>query len=72
MTEWHHVQFPANPDTLYRVFGNGDWGNKEIFTDKLLKDLIEGFSAISPLETRPSAPMFSMMLMITVLASLPM
>lgn len=36
----------ANPDTLYRVFGTADWGNKEKFTDELLKDLIEGFSAI--------------------------
>ena len=37
----------ANPDTLYRVFGTADWGNKEKFTDELLKDLIEGFSLIS-------------------------
>jgi type I restriction enzyme M protein len=37
----------ANPDTLYRVFGTADWGNREKFTDELLKDLIEGFSAIS-------------------------
>ena len=37
----------ANPDTLYRVFGAADWGNREKFTDELLKDLIEGFSAIS-------------------------
>jgi type I restriction enzyme M protein len=36
----------ANPDTLYRVFGAADWGNKEKFTDELLKDLIEGFSSI--------------------------
>ena len=36
----------ANPDTLYRVFGAGDWGNKEKFTDELLKDVIEGFSEI--------------------------
>ncbi|MBR1236622.1 SAM-dependent DNA methyltransferase [Bradyrhizobium sp. AUGA SZCCT0182] len=36
----------ANPDTLYRVFGTADWGNKEKFTDELLKDLIEGFSEI--------------------------
>ena len=36
----------ANPDTLYRVFGTADWGNKEKFTDELLKDLIEGFSTI--------------------------
>ncbi len=32
----------ANPDTLYRVFGAADWGNREKFTDELLKDLIEG------------------------------
>ncbi len=37
----------ANPDTLYRVFGTSDWGNREKFTDELLKDLIEGFSSIS-------------------------
>lgn len=36
----------VNPDTLYRVFGTADWGNKEKFTDELLKDLIEGFSGI--------------------------
>ncbi len=36
----------ANPDTLHRVFGSADWGNKEKFTDELLKDLIEGFSSI--------------------------
>jgi type I restriction enzyme M protein len=41
----------SNPDTLYRVFGTADWGNKEKFTDELLKDLIEGFSAI-PLGNR--------------------
>jgi type I restriction enzyme M protein len=36
----------VNPDTLYRVFGSADWGNKEKFTDELLKDMIEGFSSI--------------------------
>ena len=36
----------GNPDTLYRVFGAADWGNREKFTDELLKDLIETFSAI--------------------------
>ena len=36
----------ANPDTLYRVFGTADWGNKEKFTDELLKDLVEGFSSV--------------------------
>jgi type I restriction enzyme M protein len=36
----------ANPDTLYRVFGTADWGNKEKFTDELLKDMIEAFSSI--------------------------
>src|SRR5687768_6707723 len=37
----------ANPDSLYRVFGTADWGNREKFSDELLKDLIEGFSSIS-------------------------
>ncbi|HEV2081803.1 MAG TPA: class I SAM-dependent DNA methyltransferase [Brevundimonas sp.] len=36
----------ANPDTLYRVFGTADWGNKEKFTDELLIDLIDSFSSI--------------------------
>ena len=36
----------ANPDTLFRVFGAADWGNREKCTDELLKDLIEGFSSI--------------------------
>jgi len=36
----------ANPDTLFRVFGTADWGNKEKFSDEPLKDLIEGFSDI--------------------------
>ncbi|MBD9488753.1 SAM-dependent DNA methyltransferase [Ensifer sp. ENS11] len=36
----------ANPDTLFRVFGSADWGNKEKFSDELLKDLFEGFSEI--------------------------
>jgi type I restriction enzyme M protein len=36
----------ANPDTLFRVFGSADWGNKEKFSDELLKDLLEGFSGI--------------------------
>jgi len=30
-----------------RVFGTADWGNREKFTDELLKDLIEGFSTIN-------------------------
>jgi type I restriction enzyme M protein len=37
----------ANPDSLYRVFGATDWGNREILTDEILKDLIEGLSEIS-------------------------
>ena len=37
----------TNPDTLFRVFGSADWGNREKFTDEILKDLIESFSAIS-------------------------
>lgn len=37
----------TNPDTLYRVFGAADWGNREMLTDEILKDLIEGLSAVS-------------------------
>jgi type I restriction enzyme M protein len=37
----------ANPDTLYRVFGAADWGNREILTDEILKDLVEGLSEVS-------------------------
>jgi len=37
----------ANPDTLYRVFGAADWGNREMLNDGILKDLIEGLSGVS-------------------------
>ena len=36
----------VNPDALYRVFGAADWGNRELFSDETLKDLIEGLSAV--------------------------
>lgn len=34
----------ANPDTLPGVFGDGDWGNKDLLPDSTLTDLIEHFS----------------------------
>ncbi|WP_439427713.1 type I restriction-modification system subunit M [Micromonospora sp. LA-10] len=34
----------ANPDTLTGVFGDGDWGNKNLLPDRTLKELIEHFS----------------------------
>lgn len=34
----------ANPDTLPGVFGDGDWGNKNLLSDRTLFDLIEHFS----------------------------
>jgi type I restriction enzyme M protein len=34
----------ANPDTLTGVFGDGDWGNKNLLPDSTLKDLVEHFS----------------------------
>lgn len=34
----------ANPDTLPGVFGDGDWGNKNLLPDATLSDLIEHFS----------------------------
>ena len=37
----------ANPDTLYGVFGDAQWTNKDRLSNALLKDLIEHFSRIS-------------------------
>lgn len=34
----------ANPDTLYGVFGDGDWGNRDLVPDSTLNDLVEHFS----------------------------
>ena len=36
----------VNSDTLTRVFGTGDWGNKEKLTDELIKDMIEAFGSV--------------------------
>jgi type I restriction system adenine methylase HsdM len=35
----------ANPDTLPGVFGDGDWGNKNLLPDSTLADLTEHFSS---------------------------
>lgn len=35
----------ANPDTLTGVFGDGDWGNKNLLSDRTLSNLIEHFSS---------------------------
>jgi type I restriction enzyme M protein len=37
----------ANPETLYGVFGDAQWTNKDRLSDALLKDLIEHFSRLS-------------------------
>jgi type I restriction enzyme M protein len=34
----------ANPDTVPGVFGDGDWGNKNLLPDSTLADLVEHFS----------------------------
>jgi type I restriction enzyme M protein len=34
----------ANPDTLYEIFGDAQWTNKQLFPDRLMVDLIEHFS----------------------------
>ena len=44
----------ANPDTLSRVFGAADWNNRAILGDAILKDLVEGLSAV-PLGNRAVA-----------------
>ena len=37
----------ANPHTLYGIFGNAQWTNKDRLPDALLRDLIEHFSRLS-------------------------
>ncbi|GAC1519790.1 MAG: class I SAM-dependent DNA methyltransferase [Chloroflexota bacterium] len=37
----------ANPETLYGIFGDAAWSNKERLPDALLRDLIEHFSRIA-------------------------
>ena len=37
----------ANPETLYGIFGDAQWTNKDRLSDALLKDLMEHFSAIN-------------------------
>ena len=36
----------ANPETLYGIFGDAAWSNKDRLPDSLLRDLIEHFSSI--------------------------
>ena len=47
----------ANPDTLYGIFGDAQWTNKDRLSDALLRDLIEHFSKL-PLgnQSRPCRP----------------
>lgn len=40
----HEIE-KANPNTLYGVFGDANWGNKERLSDATLRDLIEHFSS---------------------------
>ena len=37
----------ANPETLYGIFGDAQWTNKDRLSDALLRDLIEHFSGIA-------------------------
>jgi type I restriction enzyme M protein len=37
----------ANPETLYGIFGDAAWSNKDRLPDSLLRDLIEHFSSIA-------------------------
>lgn len=36
----------ANPDTLYGIFGDAQWSNKDRLSDAMLRDLIEHFSRL--------------------------
>ena len=37
----------ANPKTLYGIFGDAPWSNKDRLSDALLRDLVEHFSRVS-------------------------
>jgi type I restriction enzyme M protein len=37
----------GNPDTLYGIFGDAAWSNKDRLPDSLLRDLVEHFSRIA-------------------------
>ncbi|MBL8067944.1 MAG: SAM-dependent DNA methyltransferase [Armatimonadetes bacterium] len=37
----------ANPDTLFGIFGDAQWSNKERLSDALIRDLLEHFSKLS-------------------------
>src|ERR1035437_3484356 len=37
----------ANPETLYGIFGDAQWTNKDRLSDELLRNLIEHFSGIT-------------------------
>jgi type I restriction enzyme M protein len=37
----------ANPETLYGIFGDAQWTNKDRLSDSLLRDLVEHFSRIN-------------------------
>lgn len=45
----------ANPQTLYGIFGDAQWSNKDRLSDALLRDLIEHFSKL-PLSNRDCPP----------------
>jgi len=41
----HEIE-KANPNTLFGIFGDAQWANKERFSDALLRDLLEHFSRL--------------------------
>ncbi len=45
----------SNPDTLYGIFGDAQWTNKERLSDALLRDLIEHFSQLDLRNSRINA-----------------
>jgi hypothetical protein len=54
-SSWRRTTDGRNPETLYRVFGAADWGNREMLPNEILKDLIEGLSEVSPGDTAVSS-----------------
>lgn len=48
----------ANPDTLYGIFGNANWTNKDKLPDRKLADLIEHFSTQTLSNSRVAPDVF--------------
>jgi type I restriction enzyme M protein len=49
----------ANPETLYGIFGDAQWTNKDRLPDSLLRDLLEHFSRIADLTNKKAGEFYT-------------